>query len=54
VGTAAMRDQAYKNACAEKVKKSRAKLTVELKNLGFQVLDSQANFVLATPPQGNA
>ncbi|MUL35726.1 histidinol-phosphate transaminase [Gloeocapsopsis dulcis] len=54
VGTAAMRNQAYKNACAEKVKKSRTKLTVELKNLGFQVLDSQANFVLATPPQGNA
>jgi histidinol-phosphate aminotransferase len=54
VGTAAMRDQAYKNACAEKVKKSRAKLMVELKNLGFTVLDSQANFVLATPPQGNA
>lgn len=54
VGTAAMRDQAYKNACAEKVKKSRAKLAVELKNLGFTVLDSQANFVLATPPQGNA
>ncbi|MBE9192013.1 histidinol-phosphate transaminase [Gloeocapsopsis crepidinum LEGE 06123] len=54
VGTAAMRDQAYKNACAERVKKSRAKLALELKNLGFQVLDSQANFVLATPPQGNA
>lgn len=54
VGTAAMRDQAYKNACAEKVKKSRAKLTVELKNVGFQVLDSQGNFILGTPPQGNA
>ncbi len=54
VGTAAMRDQAYKNACADKVKISRAKLTVDLKNLGWRVLDSQGNFVLATYPQGNA
>ncbi|MCP2726876.1 histidinol-phosphate transaminase [Limnofasciculus baicalensis] len=54
VGTAAMEDQAYKNACAEKVKLSRSKLVVELKNLGFTVLDSQGNFVLATPPAGNA
>ncbi|MDF5720508.1 MAG: histidinol-phosphate transaminase [Rhizonema sp. PD37] len=54
VGTAAMRDQAYKNACADKVKISRAKLTVDLKNLGWKVLDSQGNFVLATSPQGNA
>lgn len=54
VGTAAMRDQAYKNACAEKVKASRTKLTIELKNLGFTVLDSQGNFVLATPTGANA
>jgi histidinol-phosphate aminotransferase len=54
VGTAAMEDQAYKNACADKVKLSRSKLVVELKNLGFTVLDSQGNFVLATPPEGNA
>ena len=54
VGTAAMRDQEYKNTCAEKVKISRAKLTDDLQNLGFSVLDSHGNFVLATPPQGNA
>lgn len=54
VGTAAMRDQSYKNACADKVKKSRTKLTVNLNNLGFTVLDSHGNFVLATPPEGNA
>ena len=54
VGTAAMRDQAYKNECAQKIKKSRAKLTIALKNLGFTVLNSQGNFVLATPPVGNA
>ena len=54
VGTAAMRDQAYKNACANKVRNSRTKLTVDLKNLEWRVLDSQGNFVLATSPQGNA
>lgn len=54
IGAAAMRDRAYKDLCAEKVKTSRAKLTVSLKNLDFTVLDSQGNFVLATPPKGNA
>ncbi len=54
VGAAAIRDQAHKNDCAEKIKKSRAKLTIDLKNLGFTVLNSHGNFVLATPPQGNA
>ena len=54
VGTAAMCDQAYKNQCAEKVTVSRAQLTVDLKNLGFQVYPSQANFVLAIPPTGQA
>lgn len=54
VGTAAMRDQAYKNTCAEQVKLSRATLTADLKNLGFAVGDSQANFVLAIPPHGEA
>lgn len=54
VGAAAMRDRAYQNLCAEKVKTSRAKLIVALKNLDFTVLESQGNFVLATPPQENA
>lgn len=51
VGAAAMRDQAYKNACAERVKASRAKLAIDLKQLGFQIWDSQANFLLVQPPQ---
>jgi len=54
VGAAALRDQAYKNACAEKVKTSRAQLAIDLKQLGFQVWNSQANFLLVQPPQGNA
>jgi histidinol-phosphate aminotransferase len=54
VGAAAMRDQDYMKACAERVKISRTKLTADLRNLGFKVIDSHGNFVLATPPRGNA
>jgi len=54
VGTAAMRDQEYKTANAEKVKISRTKLTLALKNLDYTVLESHGNFVLATTPKGNA
>lgn len=54
VGAAAMRDQAYKNACAEKVKASRTQLAIDLKQLGFQIWDSQTNFLLTQPPKGNA
>ena len=51
VGTAAMRDQTYKNECAEKVKESRSKLAIDLKNLGFISRESHGNFILATAPQ---
>jgi histidinol-phosphate aminotransferase len=54
MGTAAMRDQEYKKANAEKVKISRTKLSQNLENLGFTVFESHGNFVLATPPKGNA
>jgi histidinol-phosphate aminotransferase len=54
VGAAAMRDQAYKNECAAKVKTSRASLAIALKQLGFRLWDSQANFLLVQPPQSNA
>ncbi|MBE9051767.1 histidinol-phosphate transaminase [Nostocales cyanobacterium LEGE 11386] len=54
VGTAAITDQAYKNACAAKVKASRTQLATDLQKLGFQVWDSQTNFLLVQPPQDNA
>ncbi|MEJ7709462.1 MAG: hypothetical protein WKF84_06290 [Pyrinomonadaceae bacterium] len=38
-----------KTPVLEKAKGSRAKLTVDLKKLGFTIRDSQGNFVLATP-----
>lgn len=54
LGTAAMQDQEYKNICAEKVKRSRSQLQENLQALGFQVRDSQGNFLLATPPKKQA
>ena len=49
-----MRDQIYKNSCAEKVKISRGRLSAELGKLGFKVWHSQTNFLLTQPPQENA
>ncbi|MBD2460528.1 histidinol-phosphate transaminase [Oscillatoria sp. FACHB-1407] len=54
VGAAAMRDQAYKNHCIERIKASRATLALELKKLNFHLWDSQTNFFLVRPPQSNA
>ncbi len=54
VGAASMRDQAYKNQCVEKVKVSRSQLTVDLKQLGFEVPETQTNFLLVTPLNNNA
>ena len=54
VGTAAMQDQAYKNNCAKQVKRSRSKLAIALKQIGFKVRNSQGNFLLVTPPNNQA
>jgi histidinol-phosphate aminotransferase len=51
IGTAAMRDQDYKNDCAAKVRVSRSQLMLDLKQLGFTVPESQTNFLLATAPK---
>jgi len=54
VGAAAVADAAWKAANAEKVKASRAALAADLAGLGFRVWPSQANFLLARPPAGDA
>ncbi|MBE9017765.1 histidinol-phosphate transaminase [Chroococcidiopsidales cyanobacterium LEGE 13417] len=54
VGVAALQDQAHKNANAEKIKTSRATLASELQKLNFDICPSQANFLLARSPHGNA
>ena len=53
-GAAAIKDQIYKNDCADKVKRSRVKLKQELETIGFEVRDSQGNFLLTTPPDNQA
>ena len=45
--TAAIRDQPYHRVCVDKVKTERTRLTDELRKLGFEVADSESNFVLA-------
>ena len=45
--TAAIRDQAYFQQNIKKVKDERARLTQQLRDLGFDVPDSSGNFVLA-------
>jgi histidinol-phosphate aminotransferase len=54
VGAAAVADQAYKIANAEKVKDSRSQLANAFKQLGFRVWPSQTNFLLVQPPSSNA
>ncbi len=50
LGTAAMRDQTYKDECAAKVKASRSQLMLDLQQLGFTMRPSDGNFLLATAP----
>lgn len=49
VGAAAIADQTHTLNNADKIKQSRAQLTQELHQLGFQVWPSQANFLLVQP-----
>ncbi|MBN1942606.1 MAG: histidinol-phosphate transaminase [Phycisphaerae bacterium] len=54
LGAAAVRDQDSMRANAAKIRQSRAKLAADLQALGWSVWPSQANFILARPPRGNA
>lgn len=54
VGAVAIADQHHKNTNVEKIKASRIQMAMALKQLGFHVLPSQANFLLSQPPLGNA
>ena len=51
---AAFEDQAYFETCCQAVIDSREQLSVALAQLGFEVLPSAANFVLARHPQRDA
>jgi histidinol-phosphate aminotransferase len=54
IGAAALDDQAWKDANAAKIRASRDRLTEALEALGFRVLRSQANFLLARPSSRRA
>lgn len=49
--TAAIKDQAWMQENAAKIRSTRRRLTDELRTLGFHVVDSDANFVWATHPE---
>lgn len=48
MGTASVKDDQYFKAMINKVIATRARVTNELRELGFEVLDSSANFIMAT------
>ncbi|ACE86034.1 histidinol-phosphate transaminase [Cellvibrio japonicus] len=50
----AFEDDSYFKRCCNKVIATRDYTVRELEKLGYQVLPSQANFVFAAPPAGNA
>jgi histidinol-phosphate aminotransferase len=52
--TAALDDQSYAKRSWDAVRSERARLTLELGRRGFEVIPSQANFVFARCPGGNA
>ena len=54
VAAAALEDEAWMQANVEKVRSERARLSEDLARLGFAVLPSEANFVLAVVPDGDA
>lgn len=51
--TAAISDQSYAKGAWEKIKAERTRLTAELVARGWDVISSQANFVLGRPPSGD-
>ena len=51
---AAYRDDAYFRECCERVVASRENLASALAGLGYEVLPSAANFLLVSPPGGDA
>ncbi len=50
LGEAALRDQAQLKMVVARIKQTRARVTGELRRRGFEVVDSQANFIFAKPP----
>ena len=54
LGAAAVNDQAWMRTNVEKIRASRAKLAKALEQMKFKLWPSQANFIMARPPGGDA
>ena len=54
VALAAVKDQSWMKANVKKVIAERKRLTKELRNRAWDVIESEANFIFARPPKGNA
>ncbi len=54
IGEMAINDEQYMQGNAQKIISERKRVTSELEKLGFMVIQSAANFVLAKPPKNNA
>ncbi len=50
---AALRDQEYFRECVGKIRATREWFSAGLRDLGYLVIPSEANFVFAAPPDGN-
>ena len=50
-GAEAIKDDTWFKECVSKIINTRGRLTAELRNLGFNVIESRANFVFAAHPQ---
>ena len=53
MGAASIDDDEYFKSTCKKVIKTRERVTIELEKLGFDVLDSQTNFIFATHNKHN-
>jgi len=53
LGVAAIRDAGYLAESVRKIRANRAALSAGLAEMGFDVVESGANFVLASPPDGD-
>ena len=53
VGKANYLDKEYRARCINTICRDRDELQSELRKIGFEIPDSQANFLFAAPPDGD-
>ena len=52
IAAAAIRDTAYNRKCIDKIIATRKTTQMSLRELGFTMPESSANFIFAKPPEG--